>query len=90
MDEILDILRNEIKLIIKQEIATYMKTNKYEKPYNGTVKKVNPDGTVTVDLKFIELRNLKNKTGEDLAENDAVIVYAIGGNINNSFIGLKF
>lgn len=90
MNEILDILRDEIKLIIKQEIAAYMKTNKYEKPYNGTVKKVSSDGTATVDLKFIELTNLKNKTGEDLEEDDAVIVYAIGGNINNSYIGLKF
>ena len=90
MNEILDILRDEIKLIVKQEVAAYIKTNKYEKPYSGTVKKVSSDGTVTVDLKFVELTNLKNKTGEDLVENDAVIVYAIGGNINNSYIGLKF
>ncbi len=91
MNEILDILRDEIKLIVKQEVAAYIKTNKYEKPYNGTVKEVSTDGTTAiVDLKFVELANLKNKTGESLAKNDAVIVYAIGGNINNSYIGLKF
>lgn len=91
MDDILEILRSEIRLIIKQEIKKYMKENKYEKPYDGVVTHVSDDGTTaTVDLKFVVLENLKNKTGETLAENDSVVVYTKGGNINNSYIGLKF
>lgn len=91
MDEILNILRNEIRLTIRKEIAKYMKENKYEKPYDGVVLSVSNDGTTAeVDLKFITLPELKNKTGEALSKNDAVIVYAKGGNINNSYIGVKF
>ena len=91
MDDILEILRSEIRLIIKQEIKKYMKENKYEKPYDGTVVSVSDDGTTaTIDLKFVVLENLKNKSGEDLNKDDSVVVYTKGGNINNSYIGLKF
>lgn len=86
----LEIFRKEMEEIAEKAIKKYMKQNNYEKPYDGVVLKANDDGTCNVDLKFTTLENLKNFTGEPLAENDKVTVYAKGGNINNSYIGLKF
>lgn len=97
MNEILEILRSEIRLIIKQEIKKYMKENKYEKPYDGVVicdeNTIIPINATDVSIRIPALGQkflVKNKTGETLKSGDCVIVYAKGGNINNSYIGLKF
>lgn len=98
MDEILNIIRSEITLAVQQEIKKYMKENKYEKLYQGIV---NCEENVTIPVNatnvLVEIPafdgkkiSLKNKTGESLVKDDCVIVYAIGGNINNAYIGLKF
>lgn len=91
MDEILEILRKEIIQIVRSEISKFMKENKYEKPYDGVIVSINDDETINVDVKALgKTLTLKNKTGEILTDNDSVIVYARGGNINNSYIGIKY
>lgn len=97
MNDILEILRSEIRLIIKQEIKKYMKENKYEKPYDGVVI-CGKDTTIPINATDVSVKipalgrkfSVKNKTGETLKAGDCVIVYAIGTNINNAYIGLKF
>lgn len=93
--DFLEIIREEIQFIVKKEIEKYMKDNRLETPYDGKVTAIYKDssGNVTtadVDIKFQELKGIKNKTGEVLRKNDCVTIYARGGNINNSYIGLKF
>lgn len=91
MNDVLDKLREEIVLIVERTVEKYMKENKYEKPYDGTITKVDSTNkTYEVDLGFATLSSVKNKSGESLAVNDCVTVYAKGGNINNAYIGLKF
>lgn len=97
MDEFLNIIRSEITLAVRKEIKKYMKENKYEKPYDGIVV-CGEKETIIVNATEVSVKipalgreiSVKNKTGETLKNDDCVIVYAIGGNINNSYIGLKF
>ena len=93
-EEFLNIFRKEMEEIAENVVKKYIKQNNYEKPYDGTVTAVNTDsnGNVThctVNLGFTVLENLKNITGEMLEEGSGVTVYARGGNINNSYVGLK-
>lgn len=95
MDNFLDSIRSEIVLIVEQTIQKYMKDNKYEKPYDGKIiaEQTDNDGNLCYDvnLGFVTLYKLKNKTGEEsLKPGDCVTVYTKGGNINNSYIGIKF
>lgn len=97
MNEILDILRDEITLAVRNEIKKYIKENRYEKPYDGIIV-CDENTTIAVGATSVSVKipvlghevSIKNKTGETLKNGDSVIVYAIGGNINNSYIGLKF
>lgn len=89
-DEFLNIFRKEMEDIAEKAIKKYIKKNNLEKPYDGTVVSVGDDGLCRVDLGFVVLEDLKNLSGESLAEEDSVTVYARGGNINNAYVGLKF
>ena len=93
--DFLEMIRQEIQYIVKKEIEKYMKNNRLETPYDGKIINIYKDSsgnviTADVDIKFQQLKGIKNKTGETLKKDDCVTVYARGGNINNSYIGLKF
>lgn len=91
--EVLNEFRREMIKICENEIKKYVRKN-LEVPYYGVVVgKTNATGTTpakyNVDIGFMTVSDLLNKSGEELSLNDGVKIFTQGGNMVDSYIGVK-
>lgn len=96
-------LNGLIKDIIDARIDEYIKSNGIERSYDATVIDVSPiateDGeTINPYEQYASVQlyrdsgnitNVRNLSGEILAEEDHVKIYMPKNNLNNSYIGVK-
>ena len=72
------------------DIIRHLSTEK-KREYFGVVKSVSDDNKrAEVEIQSIGAISLLNKTGERLAVEDSVLVYATNGNLSNAFIMLRY
>ena len=85
--------RENIKIIIQEEIETIFIKNNLYRTHSGTVLDVKQPSDNSdpyqqkcgVDLVYTQVKDLLNKTGQPLKINDSVIIFEkIGSNFSNS------
>ena len=90
MNKEYDEFKELIQDMVTEGIQSKMKEDYMFRGVSGQIKKVNEDGSCTVDIITTVLNNIKNKTGVDLSVGDSVtLLERIGSNYSNCFIFIK-
>lgn len=90
MNKEYDEFKELIQDMVTEGIQSKMKEDYIFRGISGQIKKVNKDGSCTVDIVTTVLNNIKNKTGVDLSVGDSVtLLERVGSNYSNCFIFIK-
>lgn len=90
MNKEYDEFKELIQDMVTEGIQSKMKEDYIFRGISGQIKKVNEDGSCTVDVVTTVLNNIKNKTGVELSVGDSVtLLERMGSNYSNCFIFIK-
>ena len=90
MNKEYDEFKELIQDMVTEGIQSKMKEDYIFRGVSGQIKKVNEDGSCSVDIITTVLNNIKNKTGVELSVGDSVtLLERVGSNYSNCFIFIK-
>ena len=90
MNKEYDEFKELIQDMVTEGIQSKMKEDYIFRGISGQIKKINEDGSCTVDVVTTVLNNIKNKTGVNLSVGDSVtLLERVGSNYSNCFIFIK-